>query len=353
LATAALVAAAAGVSPTASRAAAYAPGDEALPGDTLRGRTAEPASRADGATLALGAVIPGYLSWRGLPPVPGRITVTDTGLVFRALDGSATLLPLVGPVRETGGRRWRPSTVSLAYMDEHGGRVAYVFRVDAGVFETDVPGPLLDVASHPEWLDSLGSPSWAPEKRLVDGRDSAALWTKTRTAARSTYADSLYALFGRPGTKVGLIGHRGRMAGRLGEYIALRDSLALDPSRMSTEAQLRHTLAHELGHRWQAQSPRQVAMLWWGVQPIRDPKRYGYASISEHQAEAIAFAVSFLQTTAPGRDSSGRSIRLLDHYELLVPGTRTMVRYLALQPLYRAHPLRRALTLHLANRSYR
>jgi hypothetical protein len=82
----------------------------------------------------VGAVVPGYLSTRGLPPVQGRITVTDTGLVFRSVNGSASTLPLVGPLRDTGGRRWRASTVSLAYMDETNRRPVYVFRVDAGVF---------------------------------------------------------------------------------------------------------------------------------------------------------------------------------------------------------------------------
>jgi hypothetical protein len=112
---------------------------------------------------------------------------------------------------------------------------------------------------------------------------------------------------------------------------------------MTGEPQLRHTLAHELGHRWQNRAPTQIATLWWGIPPIRDPKRYGYADASEHQAEAIAFAVDYLQATA-GRKSPAGSMPLLDHYELMVPGTRTMVRYLALQPIYRDHPLRRLLT---------
>ena len=85
-------------------------------------------------------------------------------------------------------------------------------------------------------------------------------------------------------------------------------------------------------------------MLWSGVPAIRDPKRYGYGDLSEHQAEAIAFAVNFLQTTTAASDPGESSLGLLDHYELLVPGTRTMVRYLALQPLYRYHPLRSLLT---------
>jgi len=34
------------------------------------------------------------------------------------------------------------------------------------------------------------------------------------------------------------------------------------------------------------------------------------------------------------------SLSLLKHYELLVPGTTTIARYLLLQPVYRRHPLR-------------
>jgi hypothetical protein len=85
-------------------------------------------------------------------------------------------------------------------------------------------------------------------------------------------------------------------------------------------------------------------MLWSGVPPIRDRKRYGYGDLSEHQAEAIAFAINFLQTTAGSSETAASSLTLLDHYELLVPGTRTMVRYLSLQPIYRRHPLRSLLT---------
>jgi hypothetical protein len=249
----------------------------------------------------------------------------------------------VGPFRETGGRRWRASTVSLAYVENAGDGPVYLFRIDAGVFETDEPGALLDVATHPEWLDSLGPTEWEVERPMVNGADSIALWNTAREMASSAFADSLYALFGRPRAAVGLIGRRGRMAGRLGEYIGTRDSLAFDPGRM-TGRQLRHAMAHELGHRWQARAPRQIATLWQGVLPIRDPKRYGYDEQSEHQAEAIAFAINFLQTTSAASDSVSASLTLLDHYELLVPGTRTMVRYLSLQPLYRHHPLRSVLT---------
>ena len=330
--------------PAALRTAGYVAASEAGPDDTLRVRLVRNATRARKPSRVFGAIVPGYLSARGLPPKQGQFTLTDSGLVFRSVDGDIARFPLVGPSRKTAGRQRRPSTVALAYIDQAGGRPTYVFRVDAGVFETDVPGPLLDVASHPVWLDSVAAGSWVPVQPLVSPGDSTALWAAARSITTGPYADSLYQLFGRPGAAVGLIGPRGRQAGRLGEYIARKDSLAFDPGRMTGHAQLRHTLAHEMGHRWQARAPGQIATLWRGVAPIRDPRRYGHGNTSEHQAEAIAFAVDFLQTTARIVNPTAGSARLLDHYELLVPGTRTMVRYLSLQSMYRQHPLKTLLT---------
>ena len=328
----------------ASRPVGYGLRADANALDTLKVRLVGQDAGVSRTSSVLGSVVPGYLSRRGLPPIQGRFTLSDSGLVFWSADGAMARFPLVGLVREAGGRERRASTVALAYIDESGGRPAYVFRVDAGVFETDMPGALLDLASHPGWLDSITATEWKLEQPLVPSGDSTAVWRTAHGIAAGTYADSLYALFGRPTAPVGLIGMRGRKAGRLGEYIASRDSLALDPARMVGMPQLRHTLAHELAHRWQARAPGQVATLWQKVVPIRDPKRYGYGNASEHQAEAIAFAIDFLQTTAAAREPATRSIRLLDHYELLVPGTRILVRYLALQPIYRAHPLAGLLT---------
>ena len=274
----------------------------------------------------------------------GALAVTDTGLVFRSADGRLTrTLPLVGPVRVSAGGRWRASAVSLGYVDAALGRASYVFRVDGGVFETDAPGPLMDVAAHPSWLDDLSSREWTVERALIDDSDPAAGRRLLEALTASSYADSLYAIFGRPERPAGMIGERGRAAGRLGEYVASRDSLSLDPARMSSEAQLRHTLAHELAHRWQARSTAQLTALWQGVPAIRDPRRYGYGNLSEHQAEAAAFAVHFLLATAAARDVDGE-LATLDHYELLVPGTRTLTRYFAMQPPFRGHPMRAALT---------
>jgi hypothetical protein len=294
--------------------------------DSTRIESAVPASKS---RVVAGAVIPGFLSLWGLPPIRGQITITDTGLVFESAKGEATA---------------SASTISLAYVDRDAGGVHYLFRMEAGVFESDAPGALLGIAADPNWLRSHRPAGWGAQKALVEVSDWQAPVNVAQRIGTSLYADSLFAVFGQPRAPIGIIGRRGRTAGRLGEYIAARDSLAFDPGRMIGEAQLRHAFAHELGHRWQARAKRQLAMLWSGVPAIRDPKRYGYGERSEHQAEAIAFAINFLQTTAGAPETEPSSLRLLDHYELLVPGTRTMVRYLLLQPIYRKHPLRSVLT---------
>jgi hypothetical protein len=337
--------------PASDYAKGYQKGYAAATARPTTGDTAQPgppalAHRGDRERttgLPAGAEIGGFLSPRGLPPRPGRFIVTDTGLVFHSADGRlAQTYPLVGPVRLREGRRWRLPMVSLAYADSALGRPVYVFRIDGGVFGTEAPGPLLDVAGRPPWLDSVPSPQSRPDRPLVNPRDTAAVWLVTRSIERSAYADTLYALFGRPARPAGLVGNRGRRAGRLGEYIVSRDSLALDPARMSSEEQLRHAMAHELAHRWQARAPLQLRTLWQGIVAIPDSRRYGHKSVSEHQAEAIAFAVHFLQTTAAAPDPAAAS--LLEQYELLVPGTGVLTRYLALHPAYARHPLRRLLT---------
>jgi hypothetical protein len=308
-------------------------------GDTLRVRLASSRTTGRG-DRRLGAMVLGYYSVHGLPPVEGMIVVTDTGLVFRSADGRLDrTLPVVGPVRRSPQGPWRATAVSLAYVDLSLGRPAYLFRVDGGVFETDAPGALLEVARHPEWLDSLASREWTTERGMVRSDDDTAVWSVMAGVTAGAYADSLYTIFGRPSRRAGLVGARGRAAGRLGEYVSSRDSLALDPARITSTEQLRHTFAHELAHRWQARAGSQLAMLWQGVAPIRDPKRYGYGNVSEHQAEAAAFAVHFLLSTTTSHDPVGAAATL-DHYELLVPGTRTLARYFALQPVFARHPLR-------------
>ena len=206
-------------------------------------------------------------------------------------------------------------------------------------------GPGAPAVGYAEDLAARPRAVTAPEDTLhalVNEADAAAVHELLAALTRSPYADSLYAIFGRPERPAGVVGERGRAAGRLGEYVGSRDSLALDPARMTSEAQLRHALAHELAHHWQSRSAAQLAVLWRGIPAIRDPRRYGYGNMAEHQAEAAAFAVQFLLATA-GRDPSGE-LATLDRYELLVPGTRTLARYFAMQHGFAGHPLRAELT---------
>ena len=93
--------------------------------------------------------------------------------------------------------------------------------------------------------------------------------------------------------------------GDLAEYVRPRDSVAMDPVHIVSQDQMRHAFAHELGHRWEQ---REMGLVGFDTgQCARDGRsqRYGYGSRAEHRAEAIAFAVHFLQSTAADRSSDG------------------------------------------------
>jgi hypothetical protein len=286
---------------------------------------------------SLPAAIPGYFSRNGLPPVRGVLTLTANGLTFRSPVGSVLLS--YETIGGDGPVRWsqRPaSRVSLAYTGKLGSRVSYVFRIHDGVFETVEPGRLPRLLPRLVLLERAASGS---VHGLADAATAAGM---IRRLSESAYADSLYALFGKPARPVGSVGRRGIQLGDLAEYVLPRDSVALDPVHMISEAQLRHAFAHELGHRWEQREMGRVDSILGNVVAMGDPKRYGYGSKAEHRAEAIAFAVHFLQSTMAQGSSDG--LDLLEHYDFLVPGTGTMVRYLILLPLYRHHRLRGPLT---------
>ena len=229
--------------------------------------------------------------------------------------------------------------MTLLGIDRTRGDGVYLFHLDGAVLETASPGVLQALVSEPSRVDSLGE-AWATDRfALVDPRDTVAQLAAVRELAATTYADSMFRLFGTPSRPLGLVGERGQRAGRLGEFIASRDSISLSPARMTTPAQLRHALAHELAHRWQRAMPGEFEALWEGVEPIHDSLRYGFANEQEHQAEAVAFAVHFLQTTAAPDLPTDAALDLLQAYERLVPGTTVMARRLAAQPIYRYHPL--------------
>ncbi len=281
----------------------------------------------------------GLLSIGGLPPTPGTMTVSGGALVFRPADGTAAVAyPLFRLVPRQGGIA-RRAAVSILEVDRSSRDAVYVLHLDGGVLETASPGILEQLATDPDRVDSLGD-AWASDAvALADSRDTSAQLALIHELASSGYADSMFRLFGSPTRAIGLVGERGQRAGRLGEFMGSRDSVSLSPARMTNGAQLRHALAHELAHRWQRAAPDEVAALWVGIPAIRDSLRYGYGNDNEHQAEAVAFAVHFLQTSAAADLPADAALDLLGAYERLVPGTRAMARRLIAQPIYRYHPL--------------
>jgi len=284
------------------------------------------------ASLPAGA--PGYFSRNGLPPVRGVLTLTANGLSFRSPGGSVVLNYPTIQSNDRMSQRPAPRA-RLAYTGMLGSRVSYVFRINDGIFETADPGGLPGILTQ---LIFNPVPS-NPVHGIANPGNAAGV---ARELSQSSYADTLYALFGKPVRPVGLVGPRGIRMGDLAEYVRPRDSVALDPVHIISQDQLRHAFAHELGHRWEQREMGRVDSILGNVLAMGDPQRYGYGSRAEHRAEAIAFAVHFLQSTMADRSSDG--LDLLEHYEFLVPGTRAMVRYLILLPPYRHHPLQAYVT---------
>ena len=321
----------------ASRTAAYASRAIARPAalraDTLRRSSDSLAGKGDVAAIFRGS-IGGLLSIAGLPPVAGRLEMRADGLVFVPAGGG---VPLRYPLYRQG-RESRIASVSLFEVDPAAEDSVYLFHLDGGVFETSIPGALRLLADHPELVDSLPDPLPRAPMELVPLGDTDAAGRLLDSLAASPLADSLYQLFGRPAHRFGLVGPSGQEAGRLGEYIASRDSISLAPTRMTSVAQLRHGFTHEMAHHWARKSP-ELRRIWHHIPGIADPLRYGYHNREEHQAEAVAFAVHFLQTSARPDLSQGARLTLLDDYERLVPGTRAVAQYLLSRPLYAAHPL--------------
>ncbi len=291
------------------------------------------------AALELAAEIPGRLSLEGLPPMPGVLQLSTRAVLFHPDDGVGPLyFPLYRQNAWSRTHARRPG-IQLYAVDSVGTGRVFLYHLERATFETASPGALRALGETAAWVDSVRgtvSPDVVP---LVDPADDAAMVAAVRELATGTYADTLYRLFGAPDRAIGIVSRRGQAKGRLGEYVASRDSISLAPGAMIHPAQLRHGLAHELAHRWQRREKQTLARLWRGVAPIRDTLRYGYGSQQEHQAEAVAFAVHYLQTTARAGLTTWEALTLLESYERLVPGTRRLAGYLVGQPVYAGHPL--------------
>lgn len=289
--------------------------------------------------LAFFDAIPGRLSLEGLPPIQGMLRLSPRAILFHPDDGYGPLyFPLFRQSRWDREPGRRPA-IQLHSVDSAGATAVFMYHLDGAVFETVTPGALRALGESSAWVDMLAGTMSSGVVPLVDPADEAATVETIRTLAASSYADTLYRLFGAPDRPLGIVSKRGQAVGRLGEYVGSRDSISLAPGAMIHPDQLRHGLAHELAHRWQRREKRQMAAVWRGVPPIADPLRYGYRSVSEHQAEAVAFAVHYLQTTARPVFTTGERLVLLESYERLVPGTRRLARHLLGRPVYAQHPL--------------
>jgi hypothetical protein len=289
--------------------------------------------------LDLAAAIPGRLSLEGLPPMPGVLQLSPRAVLFHPDDGFGPLyFPLYRQSSWSRAPGRRPG-IQLYAVDSIGSARVFLYHLERATFETATPGALRVLGENAAWVDSLSgtvSPDAVP---LVHPEDAEGMAAIIRELAASAYADTLYRLFGAPDRRIGVVSRRGQAQGRLGEYVASRDSVSLAPGAMIHPEQLRHGLAHELAHRWQRREKRTLAGLWQGVAPIRDSLRYGFRSTQEHQAEAVAFAVHYLQTTARAGLTNWERLTLLESYERLVPGTRRLAQHLIGQPIYRYHPL--------------
>lgn len=296
-------------------------------GDSARSRSLQP--------VAGTAATPALISLWGLPPVPGTMAASGGSLVFQpAGDGELAVLPLF---RSSGMGSARHPSVRLLEVAGGDAEPVFLFHLGGAVIETSAPGVLGEIVAEPKRVDDLGTPWTTAPLTLAAPGAPAEAFAIVQTLAKTAYADSLFSLFGRPSRALGVVGPRGERAGRLGEYLAGRDSVALSPGYMTSVAQLRHALAHELAHRWIRGHPRSADALTAVMSPIRDSLRYGFRNQDEQLAESLAFAVHFLDASR----RSGSAAALLESYERLVPGTRNAAQLLLTFPAYERHPLAR------------
>ena len=290
-------------------------------------------------TVASSSAITGALvSLAGLPPVSGSLEQSGGSLVFRPADeGAMAVFPLFRTYGPSGATR--TPAVSLLEIANGKEEPIFLFHLGAAVVETSAPGILGELVAEPARIEELGTPWTTGTLTLAAPGDVPASYRIAQELYLSAYADSLFSVFGRPERPIGVVSARGERAGRLGEYLAGRDSIAVSPSYITSRAQLRHTLAHELAHRWLRDHPQTAEALKAAMAPIRDPLRYGFRDPDEQLAESLAFAVHFLDASRRSGRPGGPA--LLESYERLVPGTRNAASLLLTLPAYERHPLAR------------
>lgn len=147
--------------------------------------------------------------------------------------------------------------------------------------------------------------------------------------------DSLRYLLGIKDARIEIAGGALSYAGG---YDVQKDAILLSP-RAGDKLEWRMVWVHELVHALQARQGFWLGKAW---QKIGEPDKQVYAArgVQEHQAEAVALAILWLQ--ASRNDELPRNVLMnsLDAVEQKVPGTKLMVQWWLTHPLYRAHPFK-------------
>lgn len=163
---------------------------------------------------------------------------------------------------------------------------------------------------------------------------------------RGAYADTLRALFGGPGGGVVVdVLEDDRARGRVvAVYDAREDQIRLDTSVVLHQPQSysKHIVAHEWWHMAASRVGVLTASAWENVGEASE-NTYAGSSRAEQQAEAFAFAFTWVQSTwrlgkdLPLDDAMGA----LMLFERSAPGARLMAGWLLSNPIYKEHPLAR------------
>ena len=170
-------------------------------------------------------------------------------------------------------------------------------------------------------LSSRPMSAWRAVPSTALAGDSAQAMGVVHALEQSAFSDTARRILGAPSRPIGLVGMSGRAERHIGEYVRSRDSVALAPTAILSEAQLKHAYLHELSHHWMARHPELGKRLLAEMPPLTDSSRYGFGDPDEQAAEALAHAVQFWRATRTGADSANRG-RMLDAYESVMPGTR-------------------------------
>jgi hypothetical protein len=270
----------------------------------------------------------GTLTLVGERAAAGVLFVADRWITFRPDDGRAVIdVPMVLTYPDGREPEW------ALRVDSRGAEGTTFLLPGWGEFTTDEPAPL-ELLIESRSLSDL----FLPRVPLALEAEEA-LRLLHELGARS-FTDTLFLLAGRPRAPLGMLSDAHRASGHAALYAFELDSIALDPFSARSKDELYGMLVHELGHRLQRTRPGLFDSLWTGVAAIEDPAIYGFGSPEEHQAEAFRLAVTFLQLTTDPKRSAAGDLRLLELYELLMPGTRVLAGRLLEEPIYAVHRLR-------------